>query len=116
MYKVAVTTKHGTMVDTHYGHAERFHVFKTDGGSSRLVEIRECQKYCLGEVDCDEAADKKRSAIESIADCDAVLTMRIGDEARRRLREAGVAVIERCISVEEGLPYAVRQLIEDAEE
>jgi nitrogen fixation protein NifB len=48
--------------------------------------------------------------VEAIADCDAVLTMRIGYHGQKRLLEHGVMSVEYCYTIEEGLGYALEQL------
>jgi len=98
------------MVDLHYGHAEEFHIYETDGMDNRFIETRLTQKYCLGVVNCDETETIKEALIQGIADCDAVLTMRIGYETQKRLLDHGMLVIESCTSVEEGLQQAFHQL------
>nr|WP_092072035.1 nitrogenase cofactor biosynthesis protein NifB [Dendrosporobacter quercicolus]NSL48692.1 nitrogenase cofactor biosynthesis protein NifB [Dendrosporobacter quercicolus DSM 1736]SDM35756.1 nitrogen fixation protein NifB [Dendrosporobacter quercicolus] len=114
-YKVAVTSRHRRLVDLHYGQAEEFHIYETDGMNSRFVESRPTRKYCLGPADCDGAEKIKAGLLQKIADCDAVLTMRIGYEAQQHLQQQGIAVIESCDGVEEGLRQAVRQLRHEAD-
>lgn len=109
-YKVAVTSKHKQLVDLHYGHAEEFHIYETDGMNIRFIETRPTQKYCLGAASCDESEVIKDALLQGIADCAAVLTMRIGHEAQKRLRDHGISVVESCAGVEEGLLQAFRQL------
>lgn len=110
VYKIVVTSKYKKLVDLHYGHAEEFHIYETDGMDARFIETRPTQKYCLGVVNCDETESKKGVLIEGIADCDAVVTMRIGYEAQKRLLGHGIQVVESCASVEEGLQQAFHQL------
>jgi nitrogen fixation protein NifB len=118
-YRVAVTSKHGTLVDLHYGHAEQLRIHETDGVHSHLVEIRDVEKYCHGGDDCDEPEARRRaSALGALVDCDAVLTMRIGYEARKRLEAAGVEVVESCTATEQGLLDVARhmaRLVSEAE-
>ncbi|MBP2655788.1 MAG: nifB 3 [Firmicutes bacterium] len=109
-YKVAVTSKYKNLVDLHYGHAEEFHIYETDGMDVKFIETRLTPKYCLGMASCAETEELKETVIKGIADCDAVLTMRIGHDAQQRLKEQGVFVVESCASVEEGLLYAFHQL------
>ncbi|QDR79861.1 nitrogenase cofactor biosynthesis protein NifB [Sporomusa termitida] len=110
VYKIAVTSKYKKLVDLHYGHAAEFHIYETDGRDTRFIETRPTQKYCLGVATCEETEAKKDALIEGIADCDAVLTMRIGYEAQKRLLGYGIPVAESCASIEEGLQQAFQQL------
>lgn len=114
-YRVAVTSRHKKLVDLHFGHAEEFHIYETDGVNSRFIETRPTPKYCTGMQDCEESAASKERALAGIADCAAVVTMRIGSEAAKQVREQGIAVVESCISVEEGIIQAFHQLRHEAE-
>ncbi|MBU2702103.1 nitrogen fixation protein NifB [Sporomusaceae bacterium BoRhaA] len=110
IYKIAVTTKYNRLVDLHYGHAKEFYVYQVSGSKSCLVEIRQTPQYCHGIADCDASEAIKREALETLTDCDALLTMRIGDSAQKRLEQKGILVVESCNSVEEGLVYAYKKL------
>lgn len=109
-YKIAVTSRYGKLVDQHFGHADQFSIFLGSGQKFTLVETRKVKKYCLGMTDCDEEKARRGEILQAIADCDAVLTMRIGRNAQQRLAEVGIESIEYCSTVEEGLSYAVDQL------
>lgn len=111
-YKIAVTSKAGKVVDLHFGHAAEFHIFSGNCQGFQFVEKRSAQKYCTGTTDCDDREQEKEAVVETIADCDAVLTMRIGYHARERLLEQGILSVESCNTVEEGLVYAIAQLQE----
>jgi nitrogen fixation protein NifB len=112
-YKVAVTSKYRKLVDLHYGRAEEFHIYMVDGSQSTFVETRRTGKYCAG-PGCDETDDLKGKVIKMIHDCDAVLTMRIGSEAQKRLQENGIFCFESCVSVEEGLVQLFQKMAQSA--
>jgi len=109
-YKIAVTSKHGKLVDLHFGHATEFLIYQGKGKKFTLLEKRKTEKYCLGNADCDSEEDGKSAALQAVADCDAVLTMRIGFQGQKRLAEQGVMSVEYCYTLEEGLEYAAQQL------
>lgn len=109
-YKIAVTSKFGKLVDMHFGHAAEFMIYEGDGHVFQLLEIRKSAKYCLGMEECDEEAGRRKAIIATIADCDAVLTMRIGYNAQKILKEHGIDSIEACYTVENGLEQCVKQL------
>jgi len=110
-YKIAVTSKHGKLVDLHFGHATEFLIYQGKGKKFSLVEKRKTEKYCSGSGDCDLEEDGKSAALQAVADCDAVLTMRIGFQGQKRLAEQGVMSVEYCYTLEEGLVYAAQQLV-----
>ncbi|MDU2064440.1 MAG: nitrogenase cofactor biosynthesis protein NifB [Sporomusaceae bacterium] len=109
-FKIAVTSKYGKLIDLHFGHATEFLIYEIDGRAAKLVERRALPKYCLGVTECDDAETKRDVIMEQLSDCDAVLTMRIGYQAQKRLAERGVTAIEYCYTLEEGLRYALEQL------
>ncbi|AJQ29790.1 nitrogenase cofactor biosynthesis protein NifB [Pelosinus fermentans] len=112
-YKIAVTSKHGKLVDQHFGHATEFLIYQVNDKSFTLVERRKVEQYCSGASECDDSDSKegrKNAAIQAIEDCNAVLTMRIGYHGQQRLLEHGIVSVEYCYTVEEGLSYAVEQL------
>jgi nitrogen fixation protein NifB len=92
--RVAVTSSQGRKVDLHFGHADQFLIFELDGIQARYVEMRRIAQE-------DEPADygDLDRAVELIADCDVLLTMRAGVHARERLRKRGI----RCHEHDGGL-------------
>lgn len=110
-YKIAVTSKHGKLVDQHFGHATEFLIYQGQGKDFTLLENRKAEQYCSGISECDAEDGQKSAAIQTIADCDAVLTMRIGYHGQKRLLEHGIMSVEYCDTVEDGLGYAAEQLI-----
>ncbi len=100
-YRVAVTSKHRKLIDTHYGHAGEFHIYEVKGRDIAFIETRSAKKYCTG-AECDQD-DIREQTIKTIADCDAVLTMRAGYDAQKRLAANGLRCIESCTGIEEGL-------------
>jgi nitrogen fixation protein NifB len=110
-YRIAVTSKYGKLVDQHFGHASEFLIYQGDGQEFKLLETRPVEQYCAGMADCDEEADRKRdSLLETVKDCDAILTMRIGYHAKERFRKSGIYIEEYCDTVENGLRYIAGQI------
>ena len=109
-YKIAVTSKHGKLVDQHFGHATELLIYQGTGKKFQLVETRKTAQYCASAVECDSEEGQKEAAIKAIRDCDAVLTMRIGYNGQKRLASEGIMSVEYCYTIEEGLGYAVDQL------
>lgn len=109
-YKIAVTSKNGKLVDLHFGHATEFLIYQGKDSNFTLLENRKAEQYCSGISDCDSDETRKSAAVEAVADCDAVLTMRIGYHGQKRLLEHGVMSVEYCYTIEKGLGYALEQL------
>ncbi len=113
VYKIAVTSKYGKLVDQHFGHAAEFLIYQGNGQDFTFVERRSVAKFCAGVEECGDEGEKRDSTISAIDDCQAVLTMRIGQHAKTKLAEQGVHSIEYCDTVENGLRHAVTVLTEE---
>lgn len=109
--KVAVTSKNGRLVDLHYGHAKEFMIYEINGSNFNYIETRQFDQYCLGVEECDEEDARKDAAVELIADCDAVLTLRIGDHAEKKLLERGIRSVIYWYTIEQGLKLVQKELI-----
>lgn len=107
---IAVASKYGRLVDQHFGHASQFRIYQGDGREFRLVEIRKVEQYCLGSSDCVTEENRRDRVLEALRDCQAVLSLRIGNQAKERLQQKGVLSVEFCDSVENGLRYAAEKL------
>lgn len=108
--KIAVATKYGKLVDLHFGHATEFRIYQGENDRFELLETRQVNKYCAGMQECDSEEDRREGIVDSLKDCAAVLTMRIGHSAKERLRKKGIRSIEFCDSVENGLRYTAKEL------
>lgn len=91
--RFAVATKSGAIVDLHFGNADEFHIYDSDGQDVRFVERRQVSKYCTGADACDDKESKWPSVLRTIADCTAVLALRIGHTPKEKLKEAGIDII-----------------------
>lgn len=109
-FRIAVTSKHLRLVDQHFGHAERFLIYETDGKTNRLIEQRQIGKYCSGNEFFDAEEELKMDLVKKLSDCDAVVTMRLGAQARARLLTQGIEAVESCESIEQALDRAATQL------
>ena len=110
IYKIAVATKYGRLVDQHFGHAEELLIYQGDGKKFYLVEKRRVGKYCTGVDECASAESVKDKTINALKDCDAVVSLRIGYAAKENLAQNNIIGLEFYDTVENGLRYAVRAL------
>jgi len=109
-YKIAVASKYGRLVDQHFGHVSEFAIYQGDGKNFKFIEKRQVEKYCMGMEECDAEETRREGIINALKDCDAVLTMRIGYSAKKRLSQNGIQSVESCDTVENGLIYTVKVL------
>ena len=108
--KVAVTSKQGTLVDLHFGHAKEFLIYEIKGSEISFLESRAVDQYCSGIAECDQEQSRRTAVVDVIADCQAVLTLRIGYHARQKLLERGIISVEHWDTVEQGLRFVQQQL------
>ncbi|STS91889.1 nitrogenase cofactor biosynthesis protein NifB [Klebsiella variicola] len=77
---VAVASRHGEVIDCHFGHADRFSIYSLSAASMVLVGERFTPKYCRGEEECEPQENEARLAalLALLADVKAVFCVRIG--------------------------------------
>ncbi len=107
----AVASKSGILVDQHFGHAEEFYIYESDGSIVRFKEKRKVPKYCTGPEECDEKAGKIDSIVSAVSDCDAVLALRIGVSPADKLRERGIRIYTTYDRIEDAVKQAVEKAI-----
>jgi MoaA/NifB/PqqE/SkfB family radical SAM enzyme len=97
--RIAVASKDGMLSDLHFGHARSFYIYEYRDGGVEFIEKRDVDKYCLGEESCGIGGAGERpyhsdavlsAIVETLADCDGVIAMRIGVAPLRRLEAKGI--------------------------
>jgi len=87
---VAVTTKGNGIVNEHFGHAREFHIYRVENGAARLVNVRRVERqFCEGPSTCGDT-DATDEVFNTIADCAAVVCLKVGYGAHKRLEEQGI--------------------------
>ena len=77
---IAVTSKTGTEIDQHFGHAEKFRIYKYRKGDPVQVSEVEVEKYCSFDPDHPFRHRQFDGIAEALKDCKAVLTAMIARE------------------------------------
>ncbi len=108
--RVAAATKNGRIVDLHFGHADAFHIYESDGKTVRFIEKRDVERYCSGVEDCDEHENRIDKIVRAVSDCSAVLAIRIGDSPKRKLTARGIRTFMTYDRVESAVLSAVRKM------
>jgi nitrogenase cofactor biosynthesis protein NifB len=106
---VAVATKSGVLVDQHFGQVSEFYIYDYKDGTAQFKERRVVEKYCNGSLECDEKEDKITSILKTIADCTAVVAMRIGESPKLKLKEKGIHVLATYDRIEDSVKKAVAE-------
>jgi len=99
-WKVAVASTDGKFINQHFGRAKDFLIFQWENASFLFLERRPTDSVCgYSEEEHDNAL---LSAVENLADCQAVLAAQIGPGAKNILLSYGIK------------PYVVINFIEEA--
>lgn len=107
-HKVAIASKDGISINLHFGHADTFWVYSILQQGYVFEGKRDVEKYCHGHLGSKTAM---QNILETIKDCDAVFSAKIGDGPVEKLRKIGVQSVDGYAyeSVEESLlDYAAK--------
>jgi predicted Fe-Mo cluster-binding NifX family protein len=120
--RVAVVTKSGVVVDRHFGQADRFFLYESDGERARLLENRKidlgpgggCGQGFCGQKD--PLAEPKPEGfivrlVAAAADCDAVVATRFGQSPMDKLAARGVMAIASYDAVDRAVLLAAREVL-----
>ncbi|PLX76272.1 MAG: dinitrogenase iron-molybdenum cofactor biosynthesis protein [Desulfuromonas sp.] len=103
---IAVTSKSGTEIDQHFGHAESFRIFKYRKGDPVQVAEVVVEKYCSFDPDHPFRHAQLNGIIEGIKECKAVVTAMIGDLPKHELEKQGFKVVCATGPIEPALKLA----------
>ena len=90
---IAVTSKTGTEVDQHFGHAERFLIYDYGGGSPAPIKEVVVNKYCSYDPDHPFRHPQFNGIVSALAGCKAVVTAMIGELPKQELKRVGIVPI-----------------------
>lgn len=113
--RFAVATKGGMIVDLHFGHAKEFYIYEYKNGIAMFLERRNVSKYCNGKENCEEE-DKFSKIFNTIEDCNGVISLRIGGEPTKKLKEKGIKPFMSCDRVEEAVIGAAKSILNHKKE
>ena len=89
--RIAVASSDGIVVNNHFGHAAKFHIYEVCGDEIKYLEVRKVEPVCDGGTH-----DEKRlnENIEKIGDCRYLLVSRIGEGAAAAVEQKGITPYE----------------------
>jgi predicted Fe-Mo cluster-binding NifX family protein len=100
-WRIAITSADDVLINQHFGHARWFVIRDLEkDGTIRPVERREISQTCGGG---DHGETVWPEVLETLKDCTAVITARIGPMPRKRLELAGISVFEEPAVIDEAL-------------
>lgn len=105
LYKIAVASSDGIVVNQHFGHAEKFLIYEVNNDKNyKFVEIRTVEAVC----NCGNHDDRKLTEnLQKIQDCKYLLVSRIGAGASARAEQFGITPMELPDMIEK----SVRKII-----
>jgi len=103
---IAVASKTGAEVDQHFGHAEKFRIFKYRKGNPIQVAEVEVEKYCSFDPDHPFRHAQFDGIAEALKECKAVVTAMIGELPRQELEKLGFKVVSMTGPIEPALKTA----------
>ncbi|MGM0455793.1 MAG: NifB/NifX family molybdenum-iron cluster-binding protein [Cyanobacteriota bacterium] len=98
--RVAVASQGRGLVDTHFGHADQFHIYDVRRSHAEFIEVRDVAPYCHGPED---SPGDLSAILTTLQDCQAIMISRIGLEPEDRLREAGIEPVQVYDTIETAL-------------
>jgi nitrogen fixation protein NifB len=102
--RIAITTADGLLINQHFGHAKRLLIVDSErDGTFAEKEWREVTPWCSCGAEERDAAEGDGGIADSIKDCAALLTARIGPPARKKLELAGLSVFEEPARIDEAV-------------
>ena len=113
--KFAIASKSGIGVDMHFGHASEFYIYEYKNGEPRYLEKRNVEKYCNGKEVCEEEEDKFAKLSKVVSDCDGVISLRIGDEPKKKFKNMGIEVFMSCDTIESAVVKAAETILKGTE-
>jgi predicted Fe-Mo cluster-binding NifX family protein len=97
MTRIAITTDDGETISSHFGQARYFQIVTLDEGlTPAILEMREKASHEHGhphDHDGPGAVHPGQAMVESIRDCQALITGGMGEPALNRARAVGLEVI-----------------------
>lgn len=86
----AVASKDGKEINQHFGHVERFLIYRVEDGSVELLEERPVEKYCRFDPEHPMRSHTLKDTADALKGCRAVVCSMIGEAPKMELERLGV--------------------------
>ena len=106
----AVASTSERYVDLHFGHTKEFLIYKYDGLKVEMHEKRAVEKYCSGAEECPDESQRIERILKAVADCDAVIALRIGCRPSQLLEKMGVKPVQGCGNIEDNIKAVYEEI------
>ncbi|TDO94659.1 nitrogen fixation protein NifB [Halanaerobium saccharolyticum] len=105
----AVASQEGEIVNLHFGHAKDFYIYQVKESSIKFIEKRNVEQYCT-DKECSDSEDRIGRIINTISDCEAVLSVRIGTVPRRKLLQHNIIAVMVYDKIESAIRFALGEM------
>lgn len=109
--KVAVASTDGKVVNDHFGRAKAFYIFELEKDRITYIEKRETAPSCPTYTGGEGVPEGSQDAVDTVADCAAVVVAQIGAGAIRRLEKRNITALVLPLVLEEALEAARNELL-----
>lgn len=108
----AIASESGEIIDQHFGKAKRFLIYKYSDGEIKQIDKRPINQYCTGIDECNDRSEKFNNILNALKGCDGVISLRIGNEPKKKLQENNIKSFEIYNTLEGAIKKAI-QLLEE---
>ncbi len=93
LHRIAMASTDGTVINQHFGQAERFYIYELSDTDYKFIDIRNKSAVTV------HSEDEFDRVLKLIYDCDSIFVSCIGQGAARYLNSKGMRVFEAPYSV-----------------
>lgn len=105
MYKIAVASSDGKIIDQHFGQANQFYIYEVNNADYEFAELRKLENV---PQNFNSDYDKFLYIIKALSGCRIVVASQIGQGAIKFLGKNGI----HAFDVEGPIDYALKKLVE----
>ena len=87
---IAVASKTGSDVDQHFGHAERFLIYRVEGTEAALVDEKKVERYCSYDPEHPLRTHILTAITDALQGCRAIVCSQIGQSPQAKLEQLGI--------------------------
>ncbi|MDH3359596.1 MAG: hypothetical protein OEL55_01885 [Desulfobulbaceae bacterium] len=91
--KIAIVSTDGSTVNDHFGKAERFLIYESDGAPPVFIEERAVKSYSSGNKDHPFDQSRFDNVLAALSGCEKVYCNKIGNKPTEELNKAGIKPI-----------------------
>lgn len=91
--QIAIASTDGKTVNSHFGHADTFYIYKQSDSSLEFIEKRAATPYAANNPKHSFNEESFNRTVVALSECSKVLCTKIGDKPKEELGKRGIEVI-----------------------